>query len=518
MNVLLLALVGVALAGARGVVEDLPPPPGMAEAYAPRRVALVVGIDTYRDPALGSLRFAAKDAHDVATVLSDPAAGDFDVVSEVSGSLGRAAFWQAFDAVASTLHRDDTFFVYIAAHGTMDLAEGTALYLMPTDGLLARPAQTGIALADIEAALGRVPARRRVLALDACHTGQGRSRLSPEVQARLDTFRGPIPPPIAAAVSASELRLYSAHLNQPALEDANLQNGVYTHFLVKALAGAGDLDGDGLVEAMEAHHVARDKTLAYTGGTQVPWMEAQLVGREAVYLAGDPSRRKDAEKALITGLEALPARAVITVDGAVRGAEAVSPGVRGVTVSLDDRVLVERAVRVRAGHPLDVGSLVADRARRWSVDLGVDARGANAWVPTWGTRLGTWWQPADPRGGRLALGASAALGLGGLPAGDARAQVGWWWGSAWQVGPTLGVGWLWRVAPTTVLAGDTDVSLLSDDEKVAQGAPVGAVGGTLRRALGAHTGLSLDPGLLFFSTVEGTAWFPSLTASATASW
>jgi len=503
-------LAATALAGTRGAVSDLPPPPDMEAAYAPRRVALVVGIDSYDDPELGGLRYAAKDADDLTAVLSDPSAGGFDVITQLSGEVTADAFWSAFRSVASTLQRDDTFLLYIAAHGTLDLDSGTALYVMPSDGRLDAIAATGVALAELERALGQLKSRRRVLAMDTCHTGQGRSSISAETMARIEQFRGPIPPPIAARVSQSEVRLYSAHFNQPALEDKDLENGVYTHFLIQALRGEGDADGDGLVEALEAHYWARDRTLEHTGGTQVPWMETQLVGREAVFLSGDPAERRDAERALLTGLEALPARARITVDGEARGAGAVEPGRRSVGVTLDERTLVDQTLRIEVGEALDISRLVATRGRRALVELGGDLRPESDWVPSLGGRLSAWHLPVDPGGGRLALGLSGSYGLADLPAGDVFAQAGWWWGDRWLAGPTLSGGLLWRVAPLQIVD-DAAVSLLSSDEKEVQSAPALSPGLSLHYNRRAVAGAQLSA--LIFQTDRGLSAHPQLTLS-----
>jgi len=504
-----------AWAGARGVVTGLPTPDGLAEAYAPRRVALVVGIDRYDDPALGTLRFAAKDAHDVARALEDPTAGGFDVVSLLSSDVSRAAFWSAFEAVTRTLHRDDTFVVYIAAHGTLDLRDGTELYVMGSDGRLDAVAHTGIALERLEDALAAVPARRRVLVLDACHTGQGRSRVSPSDLVLMEAFRGPVPPPTAARVSAAEVRLYSAHLNQPALEDKQLQNGVYTHFFVEAIRGAADLHGDGLVEVLEAHHWARDRTLDYTGGTQVPWMESKLVGREALYIAGDPAQRKAAERALVLGLEALPASAVITVDGAVRGAGAVEPGKRMVQVEVDGQAIVDTSVRVTAGEHLDVGRIARARHRHLLATLDAGVRPPSEWVAPVSAGLTGEWVPRDAGGVRPVLGLTAGYSVDDLPAGVLAMRTGMLWPMSAEaplgVGPVAEVGLQWRVAPIYLPEGD-DPGLLSADEKELQGAPSARLAMSLRHNRGALV-WAAEPGASTFRTDEGWAIMPELRLS-----
>jgi len=446
------------LASASAGVIGAPAPDGLGEVFGPRRVALLVGIDDYTDPALGSLQYAAKDAQDLERVLAGP--GGFDDITTLTGRVSRADFWAAVDGLSGTLGRQDTLLIFIAAHGTLDFSpRGTQLYVLPSDGELAAPDEGGIDLSEVEAAIERLPARRRVLVLDTCHSGNGRSVLSEDTLATLSSFRGPIPPPSAAAVSRSDLRLYSAHLGQPAIEDKQLENGVYTHFFVQALQGSGDLDGDGLVEAVEAHDWARDETLRHTGGRQVPWMQAELVGREAVFLSGDSTDRTRAEQAILTSLSALPAQAELRVDGTPRGAGQIPTGWHELEVRIDGTVVVAQNVRIRSSRHLDVARLVDQRGDRWQVELGAGALGSDDWLPTGLLSLGVDHLPADRGRGRIALGATASLGwgdmnelpgmseLGRIPTGFAGARVGWWWGDDWMGGPTVSGGVVWRLHP-----------------------------------------------------------------------
>ena len=73
--------------------------------YAPRRVALLIGIQDYADPALQGLQFATKDAEDLGRVLSDPSAGGFDDVHVISqpSETTAAAIQQAIAAVTADL-------------------------------------------------------------------------------------------------------------------------------------------------------------------------------------------------------------------------------------------------------------------------------------------------------------------------------------------------------------------------------------------------------------------------------
>jgi hypothetical protein len=452
-----------------GVLRDQPPPAGLDGAFAPRRIALVVGIDHYDDPALGDLRFAAKDASDLSAVLRDGTVGAYDQVSTEAGAVTREAFWSALRAVSAGVQRDDTVLVYVAAHGTLQFGpQGTELLLLPSDGWLADPS-TSIRVGELAEAIETLPAHRKVLVLDACHAGTGRSVLLPEVREQIDRFRGPIPAPPALTVSAFSAHLYSAHVHQPAIEDPGLQNGVYTHYLIEALRGQGDLDGDGLVEVMEAHGWARDRTLEHTGGIQVPWAEVVSVGRASVFLAGDPTRRRASEQAILAGLEALPATAEVRVDGLVRGDGALQHGVRQLEVLDHGETLLQATVRVEAGDRVQLDELVASRTEQLQGTVGLGLSTDRQWLGVGSLLLGVQALPQDPSGARLAAGLLARMGTGpsrapGGPfvSGSVEATLGpaWsppWRGSSWSLGPSVGLGALWRLAP----AGPQGAPLLS---------------------------------------------------------
>lgn len=379
---LLLALAGPAHAGA---VTAATRPEGLDAAWAPRRVALVIGVDTYRDPALTPLSFAAKDASDLGAVLADPSFGGFDQVLVLQGDASRAAIEDALSTATADLQRDDTFLLYLSGHGTLtlDAVEGTSLWFLPSDARLDDAARTGIPINWLEERVSEVEARRRVLIMDTCHNGRDKSSIDPSTQRQLTQLRGEPPAPRAfREVSESEARLFAAQFHQPAMEDPELGNGVYTHYLIKALtraAAQADLDGDGLVDVTEAHDWARDRTIVHTGGMQVPRAEYRIVGREEVYLSGALATRTAAERALLTATDAILARARVLVDGVPRGVVPdvvdVEPGFRRIEVEAEGgRSLVNRLVRVRAGETVMLEDLVYGRTDGLQVSVGGVAR------------------------------------------------------------------------------------------------------------------------------------------------
>jgi len=486
MTTALFLMAAAALAAPRGVVTDLPEPADLRRTFAPRRVALVVGVNHYDDPLLGDLRFAVKDALDLEGVLADPALGAFEVFT-LTEQVTRDGFWARFAAITADLQPDDTFLLFLAGHGTMELRPASPehtfatephLFVLTSEAQLDDAGHTGLALEDLDRAVAALPARRRVVVVDACYSGKGRSALSAREFAERERLRGPVPNP-ALAVSRYDVRLFAADVNHPAIEAPELQNGVYSHFLVRGLRGEADLDRDGLVDVREVRLWARDQTMAYTGGAQVPWSHETQVGWGEIFLTGDPGSRGDAEQAILVGLEALPAQAELSVDGQARGAGSLTPGEHELVIHLDGVVIGAGRVQVIAGERLDVSAVIgqgvetenlvragldpavytrsAGHHQREPAHYRVGLRGGRSWstniAPPFDAGLEIWRIPGVD-GMRVASGFSGSWGLGPVPplggqfpVASARLSVGLWWGERWLWGPSVGVGALWRKPP-----------------------------------------------------------------------
>lgn len=430
---LLTATLTAALAG---VVDGATPPAGIGETYGPRRVALLIGIDTYEDPELTGLRFAAKDAEDMARVLQDPERGGFDEVVLLTGRVDRADFDGALAHASSSLEPQDTLLIFYAGHGTLesDGSSPSQLYLLTSEARLDRAWETGIPLDRLEDQLAGVRAERRIVVFDTCHSGQGRSGLGPQTRAVRDSLRGPLPAPdLPELRSRFDARLYSAHYYQPAVEDPTLENGVYTHFLVEALEGAGDLDGDRVVDLMEAHTFARDHTMVRTNNAQEPWYQVTEVGREPVVLAGRPQDRTDAERAVLLtqpGPWYEQAYALV-VDGIPRGSGAIDPGQHTIEVWDRSTLLASTTRTLRAQDRVAIDQLVSDRDVGWTLAASGGVRWAPNVLSPGFVGLDGWWLPRDPRGGRALVGLHGDWGLGeigelgALPSWTARARAAW---------------------------------------------------------------------------------------------
>ena len=356
---------------------------------APRKLALLIGVSAYDDPLFTPLAFARNDARGMAEVLGDGRFGDYDEVHTATTpkQTTARAITAALDALLDSAGPDDTVLVYVSGHGTLDLdwQQQPELFLVATDTERDDLPRTALRLRELQDRIGESAARRRVLIVDACHHGAGKSKVAPETIARLRGIKGPSQPLLRVPESGYEAHLFASTYGLPALEDAALGHGVYTHYLLEALsgqAGRADRDGDGLVSVSEAHDYSRDRTVAHTAAVQVPRAEYRIVGREQIFLSGDQSTRRKAEHALLYSFDDYYMRCAVRVDGEDMGmlprGIPMSPGEHDIEVTTPGgEVLARRRVRVAAGDVVDVRSLhTAQRPERGRIGAAGGVLGA----------------------------------------------------------------------------------------------------------------------------------------------
>src|SRR5690348_3408263 len=78
-------------------------------AFEPRRFALTIGVAQFDDPEWRALKYASKDATDVAAALADPSRGHFDQVVSLTApnDTTKEKILSALDALAQQANRPD---------------------------------------------------------------------------------------------------------------------------------------------------------------------------------------------------------------------------------------------------------------------------------------------------------------------------------------------------------------------------------------------------------------------------
>lgn len=250
--------------------------------------ALLVGINNYRPypetPQLPPLSFAESDARKLAAVFRDSSKGNS---AKVRLLLDDAATKTAIEAelreLAKRLGKHDTLVFCFSGHGFPD-STGQAT-LIPSDGK-ATDEETWLSLDNVQALVEKYSSNqgKLILILDACFSGQSaagsRSFSLPGRKAPSQT-RAPAP-------NGENVILASSANTQPSWEDAELGGGVFTTYLLEAISGKGDANGDGYLTLAEAYEYATSRVEIYArqrGKTQTP----QLYGTGDFVLSLNPT-------------------------------------------------------------------------------------------------------------------------------------------------------------------------------------------------------------------------------------
>ncbi|MGB8932165.1 MAG: caspase family protein [Anaeromyxobacteraceae bacterium] len=373
------ALAGLLLSPAASPAEEkgglVPvdfPVAGVSRALAPKRIALLVGVQQFDDPRWRALRFPQADASALAAVLKDPERGNFDEVEIVAPSATRGEVRAALRRIAA---RDgderDTVVVYVSSHGTLarDGRGELHRYLVTRDTRVDAVSETGLSLDELRSEFDRLRSHRKVLILAACHSGAGKSLLPPQLETELaGTKAGFFVRPIEE-VSRASVVLAASAWGETAREDERLGNDIYTHFLVEALRDGADRNGDGATTVTEAHDYARRMTYDYTGGQQRPTAESSEVGADPIVLAGRLQRRGRPELySYSTRLDGFTVR----VDGKplaeLPGGVALDPGSHRVQVAKGGAAtLLDTEVALDPGERIDVERLLTRAAGRYEL-------------------------------------------------------------------------------------------------------------------------------------------------------
>ncbi|MCP4868328.1 MAG: hypothetical protein GY898_06390 [Proteobacteria bacterium] len=356
----------------KGFTDSRSTAQALEASFAPRKVAVVVGVGEFTDEAFPPLKWAVDDATEVGRILEDPKYGGFDRVVYLTGAkqARRDRVLAELVALRNDLRRQDTLVVYVSTHGTMTLdATGDPhLFLVTADTRPGDLRGTAIELAELQTFFSDMRAERKALILDACYNGEAKSALQPTVRQRIDRMEASPVLSRKVRLGESEAHLFASTFGRPAREDDELKHGVYTYHLLDALTWSqqeADGDGDGTITIYEAHDHARTRTLAYTLGAQVPEAYFRVVGHNDLVLVGAPEARAKAELGAVywygSADEELDG-ATLMIDGATKGALPgtfpVTPGRHRVkVVGHDGSLMQDRVVTIGVGEAVPADTL-----------------------------------------------------------------------------------------------------------------------------------------------------------------
>lgn len=268
------------------------------------RYALVYGVSSY-DSSPGSidLSYADDDAQDLADLFTG--AGFTGVVARADSAVTRNQIETDFENMAATIPEEAVFVFHFSGHGfgsgkdteygedfLQQVPEGTTEGTSSGDdggsdsrdewifpyGSLSLDGETGDTIVDWARAISdddlatlvrSIPARHRVVIIDACHSGGfiGDIPLVDRADASIPDLDGEWSRIEAVGRYFSSLREYDLGIDDAlvlaasgerefSLEGSTIENGFFTYFILEGASGPADTNGDGWIGALELYSFA----------------------------------------------------------------------------------------------------------------------------------------------------------------------------------------------------------------------------------------------------------------------
>lgn len=224
----------------RSDVDNLPPV--VARTHR-NHYAIVIGIESYRQK-LPQADFAVSDARLVSEYLTK-AMGypEENVITLINDRAALGDFVKYFEKwLPNNVEKDSTVFVYYSGHGAPDTKTSGA-YLVPYDGDPSFIAETGYSLKRMYDALGKLPAKEIVVALDSCFSGAGgRSVLAEGARPLVMNLQSNLSlPKNTTVLSASSGEQISSTYKDKG-------HGLFTYFLLKGIKEEDVVKPDGSIK------------------------------------------------------------------------------------------------------------------------------------------------------------------------------------------------------------------------------------------------------------------------------
>jgi uncharacterized caspase-like protein len=224
-----------------------------------RKFALLIGNNVYQDNKLSKLKTPASDVKALASVLRDPAIGEFDKVTKLINQ-NHALVSQNISKFFAQRMPEDLLLLYFSGHGILDSQGRLYLAVKDTDLSILRP--TSIEARFINEEIDDCRSKRQILILDCCHSGayvQGAKGPEKEV-INGATFKGNGYGRVV--LTASNSTQYALEGDQ-VVDQAELS--LFSHYLLEGLTtGGADPDGDGFISLDDWYNYTYEKIVNRT--------------------------------------------------------------------------------------------------------------------------------------------------------------------------------------------------------------------------------------------------------------
>ena len=239
----------------------------------PKIYALIIGVIPERSSAEEQLRYPQNDALAFQDFLLSPASGSVprgNIISLVGSNATRKKILTAIAKLATLAGSDDLIVFYFSGHGLAGSQDNEGA-LVPFDYDPDYPQSSLVPMSFISQQLSASKAKMKQVYIDACHSGRFREHENFKAGQDRENIK------IAAAFRASfsqskkgSMAILSSRANEESREDSTLEQGIFTHFLLKGLKGEADIEKDGIVNAIELEAYVVKKVSEFSKNMQHP--------------------------------------------------------------------------------------------------------------------------------------------------------------------------------------------------------------------------------------------------------
>lgn len=234
--------------------DVLPLPEDISPRLYPKDWGLIIGIEDYAH--LPRVEYARKDALIVREyfikILGVPEENIIVLIDSDATKASMEGYLK--DYLPKNIDKESTLYVYFAGHGAPDMEKGDA-YLVPHDGDTRFIARTGYKLRSFYEDLDKLDIQRAYVFLDSCFSGVA----SRAAEMLIEGIR-----PVLIHVEEASLdsdaviALSAANADQVSKSYPEVQHGLFTYYLLRALRGEADTNHDQWVSVKEAYEYVKN--------------------------------------------------------------------------------------------------------------------------------------------------------------------------------------------------------------------------------------------------------------------
>jgi hypothetical protein len=217
----------------------------------PQLYALVVGIQDFDNKSL-DLRYSVADATAIGQLLQKRATGLFNKVNVETLTTPKATTKSALETALGryrSISPNDVFVFYVASHGTVAGDDADQEYFLIPSNVntvtLEAIKRDALSEGELKELIGSIPATRKLLLLDTCHSGAMGDAMIVSTRELEHT----------AAVTVLSSAVGSTVLSASARDEEALEgqdgHGLFTYVLLQGLGGEADFRKRGYVKTFD---------------------------------------------------------------------------------------------------------------------------------------------------------------------------------------------------------------------------------------------------------------------------